>query len=150
MSTSHGDWREPSCSKAELLRYSILIRYVHAMAHCSYRIHLGLSWVAVVCTLCCLPCMCRRALVNSWRFVEFRDSWTITMLKTHGKSPLALFLLFSCWLRLFLGITLGWLLESRAPLERELSFYLQVSLLLLLSTLMIYWTLIGLGVDLNW
>ncbi|XP_015278658.1 PREDICTED: glucose-6-phosphatase 3 [Gekko japonicus] len=48
------------------------------------------------------------------------------------------------------GIILGWLLESRAPLERELSFYLRASLFLLLSTLTTYWTLIALGVDLNW
>ncbi|XP_060112176.1 glucose-6-phosphatase 3 [Heteronotia binoei] len=48
------------------------------------------------------------------------------------------------------GIILGWLLESRVPLERELSFYLRAALFLLLSTLTIYWTLIALGVDLNW
>ncbi|XP_048374322.1 glucose-6-phosphatase 3 [Sphaerodactylus townsendi] len=48
------------------------------------------------------------------------------------------------------GISLGWLLESRIPIERELSFYLWASLSLLLGVLTTYWTLIALGVDLNW
>nr|XP_056719797.1 glucose-6-phosphatase 3 [Euleptes europaea] len=51
---------------------------------------------------------------------------------------------------ILVGITLGWLLESRVPMERELSFYLQASLSLLLGTVVTYWTLIALGVDLNW
>ncbi|XP_054849397.1 glucose-6-phosphatase 3 isoform X2 [Eublepharis macularius] len=48
------------------------------------------------------------------------------------------------------GIAVGRLLESRVPLERELSFYLWASLFLLLSTLTTYWTLIALGIDLSW
>ncbi|KAJ6654846.1 hypothetical protein lerEdw1_006535 [Lerista edwardsae] len=48
------------------------------------------------------------------------------------------------------GIGLGWLLESRIPLERKLSFYLWTALSLYLSTMMTYWALLTLGVDLNW
>ncbi|XP_062994770.1 glucose-6-phosphatase 3 isoform X2 [Elgaria multicarinata webbii] len=48
------------------------------------------------------------------------------------------------------GISLGWLLESRVPLERALHFYLWASVSLLLSTLMTYWTLVAFGVDLAW
>ncbi|XP_061445972.1 glucose-6-phosphatase 3 isoform X2 [Rhineura floridana] len=48
------------------------------------------------------------------------------------------------------GVILGWLLESRVPLERELSFYLWASLSLLLSTTVTYWMLIALGIDLSW
>ncbi|KAJ7313725.1 hypothetical protein JRQ81_005366 [Phrynocephalus forsythii] len=48
------------------------------------------------------------------------------------------------------GTGLGWLLQSRVPLERELPFYLWASLSLLLSALTTYWTLISFGVDLTW
>ncbi|XP_042327121.1 glucose-6-phosphatase 3 [Sceloporus undulatus] len=48
------------------------------------------------------------------------------------------------------GISLGWLLESRVPLERGLCFYLLASLSLLLSSVMTYWTLIALGIDVTW
>ncbi|XP_053121614.1 glucose-6-phosphatase 3 isoform X2 [Hemicordylus capensis] len=48
------------------------------------------------------------------------------------------------------GIGLGWLLEPQVPFEKELSFYLLASLSLFLSTMMTYWTLIALGIDLSW
>ncbi|KAF7239765.1 Glucose-6-phosphatase 3 [Varanus komodoensis] len=48
------------------------------------------------------------------------------------------------------AIILGWLLESWVPQDRGLQFYLWASMSLLLSTLMTYWTLVALGVDLAW
>ncbi|XP_028559177.2 glucose-6-phosphatase 3 [Podarcis muralis] len=48
------------------------------------------------------------------------------------------------------AIILGWLLESRVPLERKLSFFMWASLSLLLSGIVTYWALVALGVDLSW
>ncbi|XP_026566570.1 glucose-6-phosphatase 3 isoform X1 [Pseudonaja textilis] len=48
------------------------------------------------------------------------------------------------------GISLGWLLQSWIPLERGFRFYLMTSFSLGLSATVIYWTLIILGIDLNW
>lgn len=48
------------------------------------------------------------------------------------------------------GISLGWLFQSWVPLDRRFRFYLMTSFSLGLSATAIYWTLITLGIDLNW
>uniref|UniRef100_A0A8C3SSX2 Glucose-6-phosphatase 3 n=1 Tax=Chelydra serpentina TaxID=8475 RepID=A0A8C3SSX2_CHESE len=46
--------------------------------------------------------------------------------------------------------TLGWMLEARVPTERKLSFYLATSLALLLAAIGLYWSMVALGVDIDW
>ncbi|XP_043392519.1 glucose-6-phosphatase 3 isoform X4 [Chelonia mydas] len=49
-----------------------------------------------------------------------------------------------------LGAALGWMLEARVPTERKLSFYLATSLALLLGAIGLYWSMVALGVDIDW
>ncbi|XP_030397348.1 glucose-6-phosphatase 3 isoform X2 [Gopherus evgoodei] len=48
------------------------------------------------------------------------------------------------------GAALGWMLEACVPAERKLSFYLATSLALLLSAIGLYWSMVALGVDIDW
>ncbi|XP_065433636.1 glucose-6-phosphatase 3 isoform X1 [Chrysemys picta bellii] len=48
------------------------------------------------------------------------------------------------------GAALGWMLEACVPAERKLSFYLATSLALLLSAIGLHWSMVALGVDIDW
>ncbi|CAM4633659.1 glucose-6-phosphatase 3 [Lepidochelys kempii] len=48
------------------------------------------------------------------------------------------------------GAALGWMLEARVPAEKKLSFYLATSLALLLGAIGLYWSMVALGVDIDW
>ncbi|XP_044529402.1 glucose-6-phosphatase 3 [Gracilinanus agilis] len=51
---------------------------------------------------------------------------------------------------LITGALLGWWMTPRVPVDRPVSFYGLTALALLMSTSLIYWSLVSLGIDMTW
>ncbi|XP_029430100.1 glucose-6-phosphatase 3 isoform X2 [Rhinatrema bivittatum] len=51
---------------------------------------------------------------------------------------------------IILGAALGHMLKSQVPMDKELGFYVLTSIALLLGTMLLYWTLVIIGIDLSW
>ncbi|XP_001374565.1 glucose-6-phosphatase 3 [Monodelphis domestica] len=51
---------------------------------------------------------------------------------------------------LIAGALLGWWMTPRVPVDRPVSFYGLTALALLMSTSLIYWSLVSLGIDMTW